>query len=180
MVFSWDLTQCQKWDSASCLPLNIWCISSFCRPLQIWLAAHLSRACCHIFPCCNLKMMQNGSKPKGKYLIIVLQTIKWWEISRDSSSQIILWLSGGGESWGGDGTVTDCLYDIAAGCLSVTQLSAVQHQIPVSDPCDYSEINSSTAIKLDPHNHTLTPAKAGHTRRKDSTCTRCKHTHSDA
>lgn len=28
--------------------------------------------------------MQNGSNPKGKYLIIILQTIKWWEISCDS------------------------------------------------------------------------------------------------
>lgn len=65
------------------------------RPL--WLAAYTRDNICslpspqswmsNIFHCCILKMTQNGSKPKGKYLIIVLQTIKWWEISCDSFSQ---------------------------------------------------------------------------------------------
>lgn len=181
--YIWVLTQCQKWDFASCLPLNIWSVSSFAGCFG-WLLTRDSFCSlpsqqnwiCNIFHCSILKMMQNGSKPKGKYLIIVLQTIKWWEISCDTFSEILMSMLGGVktvEVMAGWQTVfiswllvarqwPDSLWFI---------LKSLHHQ---SDPDDYCEINCSSVVIPDVHNHRRAPAKTGHRKKKQE---HYKHMH---
>lgn len=121
-----DLTRCQKWYFASCLPLETWSVSGFaahCSPEKPLADPHLTER--GVFQRCLLKMIQNGIGPKGKNISLLYYSPLSDEKSAATGShwgfnERAWWRENGGS----DGTMTDSFYFTAAGCPSVTRPSA--------------------------------------------------------